>query len=75
MMYGMIKTTIYLSEDLKFRVEQTARAERRSQAEIIRTAIDQYTISPRPTLPLFSTIGPTDLAENDERYLVCFGED
>lgn len=75
MMYGMRKTTVYLPEDLKQRVEETARQERRSEAEVIRSAIAHYTVRPKPRLPLFSTLAPVNLGEDDESYLDGFGED
>jgi Arc/MetJ-type ribon-helix-helix transcriptional regulator len=74
MMYGMRKTTVYLPKELKQRVEETARHERRSEAEVIRAAIESYTTRPRPRLPLFSALGPRDLGEDDERYLDGFGD-
>jgi hypothetical protein len=74
-MYGttMKKTTVYLPEDLKLRVERTARAQNRSEAEVIRAALDEYTAGngrPRPHAPLFAGTGidPT-IAERDEEIL------
>jgi hypothetical protein len=51
----MKKTTIYLPEDLKKRIEQRAIGEQRSEADVIRSALAAYVgdAGPRPTLPLF----------------------
>jgi Arc/MetJ-type ribon-helix-helix transcriptional regulator len=61
-MYGMIdgvrKTTVYLPDELKRRVEETARQERRSEADVIRSAVERYTVRPKPRLPLVSLREP-----------------
>lgn len=79
MMYGMVKTTIYLPEPLKERVRRVASEQRRSEAAVIRDALEEYTAGrerPRPTLPLFSSIGHPDLAERvDEVLAEGFGRD
>ena len=79
-MYGVKRTTVYIPDDLKRRVEAVAAQEGCSEAALIRTAIDHYTMEHaplRPTLPLFSTLdgAPPDLAERDEQYLERFGEE
>jgi predicted transcriptional regulator len=38
----MRKTTVYLPDELKERLEATARRERRSEADLIPAAIEQY---------------------------------
>ena len=38
----MDKTTLYLPEDLRRQLEQAAKRERRSQAEIVREALGRY---------------------------------
>jgi Ribbon-helix-helix protein, copG family len=59
-MYGnmprMLKTTVYLTDDLKRRVERVAEDKSCSEAEIIRAALEEYTQHerPRPRFPLFS---------------------
>jgi cytidylate kinase len=59
-MYGnmtrMLKTTVYLPDPLKQRVERLAERTGRSEAEVIRTALEEYTQreTPRPRYPLFS---------------------
>ena len=73
------KTTLYLPDALKARVERVARERAISEAELIRAAIDAYTQSgarPRPTLPLFESIGEPDLAERvDDILAESFGRD
>ena len=75
----MVKTTVYLPEDLKHRLEQIARAQQRSEAEIIRTALAEFTAAqhrPRPTLPLFRGRAVTNIAERvDEILAEGFGRD
>jgi len=56
----MVKTTVYLPEGLKRRLQDVARAQGRSEAHVIRTAIEQFAASlerPRPKLPLFESLG------------------
>jgi Arc/MetJ-type ribon-helix-helix transcriptional regulator len=78
-MYGMVKTTIYLPEPLKERVRRAAAEQRRSEAAVIRDALEQYTADrerPRPRLPLFKSIGDSSLAERvDEILAEGFGRD
>jgi hypothetical protein len=77
----MVKTTVYLPEALKARVERVAAQEGRSEADVIRAALDDYTAArarPRPTLPLIEGgNSPPDLAERFDEYLQLsgFGED
>lgn len=71
--YGMKKTTVYLPESLKTRLERAARERGMSEAETIRAAIDQFTAPhrPRPTAPLFSVEPIRDWDE----AMRGFGED
>lgn len=72
----MVKTTLYLPEDLKQRLEQAARQDRRSEAELIREAISESLSRrepPRPRLPLFAS-GDPDWAANADAHLAGFGE-
>jgi plasmid stability protein len=77
MMYGMVRTTIYLPDELKAALEQTARAEGRSEAEVVRSALATATAAhtyPAPRLPLFDS-GDATLAERvDEELARGFGE-
>jgi hypothetical protein len=52
----MKKTTVYLPDALKLRVERVAKEEGRSEADVIRAALKEYTDRerPRPRFPLFS---------------------
>lgn len=71
----MVKTTVYLPEALKARVERLARDESVSEAEVIRAAIDEYTSRRRPRpRPLFAS-GRGDLAERFDELLEGFGSD
>ena len=72
----MDKTTVYLSTSQKRALERAARAEGRSEADLIRQGIDTVTARHRiaePTIPLFDS-GSTDLAERTDEYLDGFGE-
>jgi Arc/MetJ-type ribon-helix-helix transcriptional regulator len=73
----MVKTTIYLPEDLKRRLEKSAARSGASEAEVIRTAVERLLDTespPRPTLPLFRS-GDPRLAERTEELLrESFGE-
>lgn len=73
---GMEKTTVYLTTDQKRALERAARAEGRSEAELIREGIDAVTTRHRvvePTVPLFES-GVPDLAERVDEMLEGFGE-
>ncbi len=71
----MQKTTVYLPEDLKARLERAAREERRSEAQLIREAVAAALDSrpPRRPRPLFDS-GDPDWAANVEEHLRGFGE-
>jgi Arc/MetJ-type ribon-helix-helix transcriptional regulator len=76
----MRKTTVYLPDELKAQLERCAREQGRSEAEVIRAALSEYTARngrPRPRLPLVRGTGiPSDLARRDEEYLAQgFGRD
>lgn len=74
----MRKTTGYLPDELKRRVERTAREQNRSEAEVIRDALDRFTASterPRPRLPLFDSGDPTLAERIDEILAEGFGRD
>jgi hypothetical protein len=61
----MKKTTVYLPEDLKRRLEQHAQGEQRSEADVIRTAVASYVgaTDSKPQLPLFSAAPIEDFDE------------
>ena len=76
-MYGMRRTTVYLPDELKARLEQTAREERRSEADIIRESIEATLARrdrPAPRIPLVPTgLGRPDAAERVDDLLDSFG--
>ena len=76
-MYGMQRTTIYLPDEMKAALERTAKAQGRSEADIVRSAVATATAEhtyPPPRVPLFQTDDPT-LAERVEEELAHgFGE-
>ena len=75
----MTKTTVTLPERLKRQLENAAKIEHRSQAEIIREAIEdamRKRVRPKPTIPLTTKRLPRpDMAENFDKYLKGFGSD
>jgi len=76
-MYGMTKTTIYLPEELKAKLERAAAETGRSEADIIREGIllaVARCAPPQPRIPLFVSNDP-DLAARADEYLAGFGED
>jgi hypothetical protein len=75
-MYGMDKTTVYLTERQRRDLARTARQTGRSEAELIREGVDLVTANHRaaePTLPLFES-GQPDLAETVDEGLRGFGD-
>ncbi|MGH9381631.1 MAG: CopG family transcriptional regulator [Thermoanaerobaculia bacterium] len=71
----MERTTVYLPRDLKDALRRTARAEGRSEAELVREGIARVTgtyQAPGVTLPLFES-GEPDLAERADELLAGFG--
>lgn len=73
----MKKTTIYLPDDLKLRVEELARRTGRREAAVIRDAIHTATLAlagPQPRIPLTeSGLGDPRIAENVDELLAGFG--
>jgi hypothetical protein len=78
-MARMVKTTVYLPPELMARVKRVASERDEPEAEIIRNALEDYTLrhAPRPRHLIFDGTGfPPDLAERDEDYLAeGFGRD
>ena len=58
MMYGMEKTTVYLTADQKAALAKAAAAEGRSEARLIRTGIDIVTARHRTAEAAAPTYGP-----------------
>ena len=79
-MYGMRKTTLYISDELKAELERVAEEAHTSEAELIREAIRamlQARQLVRPALPLFDSGDPTlaqRVAERPGEELAGFGE-
>jgi len=74
----MKKTTLYLPDDLKQRVEEVARKRKQSEANVIRDAIaaavDELA-PPRPTIPLtYKALGDHLLSERVNEALEDFGK-
>jgi len=72
----VLKTTVYLPDELKRRLARLAEERRTSEAELIRAALTRFVESdtpPRPTLPLFRSSDPT-LAEHVDEALTGFGD-
>lgn len=68
----MVKTTVYLDETVAVKLRQIAKAADRSQAEVIRDAIETYTRGverPRPKGIGAYRSGRSDVSETAEEIL------
>lgn len=79
-MYGMKRTTVYLTEEQKAALEGAAAHTHRSEADLIREGVEHVIReyrppSRRPRVPLFSVHVPEWEPENLDRALDGFGED
>jgi hypothetical protein len=75
-MYGVDKTTVYLTPELRAALRRTARERRVSEADLIRQGVALVTAAdgPRPPkLPLFES-GQPELAAHIDDALMGFGE-
>lgn len=78
-MYGMVRTTVYLPEELKAELERAAERSGESEAEIIRRGVAAAVAeiaenaARRPRIPLFASSDP-ELAERVDEALAGFGE-
>lgn len=78
--YGIVKkTTIYLPDELKKKVEALAEAGGRSEADVIRdaisTAVEAKRVYPAPRVPLVGMkLGDPTIAERAGDLLEGFGE-
>lgn len=71
-MYGMsVKTTVYLPDELKARVEQEALVRGVAEAVVIRDAIEAAVTRPRPKGGIIS--GPP-IVDHIDDYMKGFGE-
>ncbi|MBI3376407.1 MAG: ribbon-helix-helix protein, CopG family [Betaproteobacteria bacterium] len=72
----MQKTTVYVPDELKRALAQTAVSRGCSEAELIREAlraVTEHAAPPRPRVPLFKSRKPR-LAEHVDDALAGFGE-
>lgn len=72
----MKKTTLYLPDDLKDKVERVAIREGKSEASVIRDAIEAAVTyaAPEPRIPLIATgLGDPSIAERVDELLEDFG--
>ena len=74
-MYGMKRTTVYLPEELKARLEAEAKRRGVTEAEVIRLAVDKETRLPRPRAGIITGDLGGLTSENVDEYLEGFGED
>lgn len=77
MMYGMVRTTVYLPDELKQALKRTAAARGLSEAEVIRSALLSATAEsayPAPRVPLFKSGDPTLAERVDDELAAGFGE-
>ena len=77
MMYGMVRTTVYLPNELKQALERTAAARGLSEAEVIRAALAAATAEsghPAPRVPLFTSGDPTLAERVDDELAAGFGD-
>ena len=76
-MYGMVKTTVYLPEELKASLSRVASERSISEAELIREALSDKVSAAakaRPTVGLFAEgLGNPGLAERVDELLTGFG--
>lgn len=75
--YGMKKTTIYLPDQLKEQVENAAKLQQRSEADVIRDAIAAAVapVIPEPRLPLPGLkFRVPNVSERVDELLEGFGE-
>lgn len=80
MMYVVKRTTIYLPDDLKRRLQRAAEAQSKTEAEIIREALRRALEDvepPRPSVPLFSDWGDPTIADRVDEVLseTGYGDD
>ena len=79
-MYGVKRTTIYLNEEQKQKLEEVAAQTSRTESDLIREGVDQVIDAHRPRRrkprPLFALNDPVlDNPERIDEALEGFGED
>jgi Ribbon-helix-helix protein, copG family len=76
---SMTRTTVYLTQDAKQRLCLAARRRKRSEAELIREAIEVLLADeparPKPNLPLFTGVDHTVADRVDDILADGFGAD
>ena len=76
---SMTRTTVYLTQEAKRRLSLAAKRRHRSEAELIREAIDKLLAEeparPRPKLPIFHGVDHTVADRVDEVLSEGFGMD
>ena len=73
----MVKTSVYLPDELKDRLAQAAEVSGESEATIIRSALEDWLarmVRPRSTMLGSLDFGDPDYARNADDYLEGFGE-
>ena len=73
----MVKTSVYLPDELKGRLAQAAEISGESEAVIIRSALEHWLASMlRPRSRMFGSLelDPPDLPERVDEFLAGFGE-
>jgi hypothetical protein len=71
----MVKTTVYLPDELKGALKRLAEQRQCSEADLLREAVARLTgeaSAPPPRLPLFRSTGPS-IAEDIDNALDGFG--
>lgn len=73
----MVKTTLYLPEELKAALTRLAEEQATSEASLVREALQEKvdrSLRPRPTVPLFPEgLGDPALASRVDELLAGFG--
>ncbi|MGI8647985.1 MAG: hypothetical protein DLM55_12715 [Acidimicrobiales bacterium] len=74
----MVKTTTYLSEELKHNIQLIAQSRGTSEAQVMRDAVEKEAANLRPDwnlLPALNLPHMRAVAHEDERFLTGFGDD
>ncbi len=74
-MYGMVKTTVYLPDDLKLALARMARETGRSEADLIRDGIRLAVAQQQPPPPTIGILVSDDpsFAQRVDEHLAGFG--
>ena len=66
----MVKTTVYLDETVALKLKRMAQSQERTQAELIRESLRQFTESSSPTLPQGMGKFNSGESRNSETYRI-----